>query len=143
MFAVSARNSPIQNAEDDFVRYIPSFREKSSNNMTINERQQELKGKLNNFYSEPGLPVPTGETGATLLRDFWNVNKNTYPVLLKWYSIFTGVPSTQVTDEKLFSTLKFILSERRNKLLSPQMEENLIFLNLNWDLVSDMNLTFD
>lgn len=57
---------------------------------------------------------------------FWKSMENTYPELYILTKIVFAVPSTQVSVERLFSGLKFILSPYRSNVTSKHLENQLI-----------------
>lgn len=58
--------------------------------------------------------------------EFWEENKNTYPHLHKIAMVVLGAPATQVSVERAFSGLKFILRDNRNSLNENTLEDILI-----------------
>jgi len=57
---------------------------------------------------------------------FWKSMESTYPELYILSKIVFAVPSTQVSVERLFSGLKFILSPYRSNITSINLENQLI-----------------
>ncbi|XP_060859754.1 uncharacterized protein LOC132936957 [Metopolophium dirhodum] len=57
---------------------------------------------------------------------FWKSMEDTYPELYILAKIVFAVPSTQVSVERLFSGLKFILSPYRSNITSKNLENQLI-----------------
>jgi len=48
--------------------------------------------------------------------DFWAENKERYPELYKLANVVSSVPATQVSVERLFSLLRYVLVPVRNRL---------------------------
>lgn len=67
------------------------------------------------------------------IHEFWKNSKETYPELYEVATIYLGIPPTQSTVERSFSTLSYIYNNRRSRL-SPNTLENIIMLKLNADL---------
>lgn len=59
---------------------------------------------------------------------FWKDNKNTYPSLYPLAEVTFAVPRTQVSVERLFSQLRFILNCLRGNLLSDNTNNVLLVL---------------
>lgn len=70
----------------------------------------DLKNSLRSFQQLPPL------TCKTNILEFWRQNKNNMPQLHKLATVVLAVPSTQVSVERLFSSLKYILSPHRYNL---------------------------
>lgn len=62
---------------------------------------------------------------------YWQNNKDNYPELYKLAEIVLAVPGTQVSVERLFSMLKFILNSLRNRL-SSDIINDILFLKANF-----------
>lgn len=58
--------------------------------------------------------------------EFWEENKNVYPHLFKIAMVVLGAPATQVSVERAFSSLKFILRDNRSSLNEIILEDILI-----------------
>lgn len=61
---------------------------------------------------------------------YWKIKSNEYPTLSKLARTIYAVPATQVSVERSFSALKFILSDERNRLSSHNLE-NILLVRLN------------
>lgn len=61
---------------------------------------------------------------------FWEQNKNTYPILYQLSGIVLSVPGTEVTTERNFSILKFVLNRLRTSLSDDELEK-ILFSKLN------------
>lgn len=57
---------------------------------------------------------------------FWKQMETTYPELSELAKTIFSVPSTQVSVERLFSGLKFILSPYRTSISSKNLEDQLL-----------------
>lgn len=69
--------------------------------------------------------------------DFWAKNKKTMKDLYEISTIINAVPATQVTVERAFSHLAFILSALRTRLHSDTLE-NIILIRLNKEIFDDI-----
>ncbi|KYN19991.1 hypothetical protein ALC57_07762 [Trachymyrmex cornetzi] len=70
----------------------------------------DIRNYLNSFFQLPRL-----KSKENILQ-FWKKNRRSMPDLYKLASIVLAVPSTQVSVERLFSSLKYILSPLRSDL---------------------------
>lgn len=61
--------------------------------------------------------------------EYWEENKNTYPLLYPVAQIVHQASGTQVSVERLFSDVRFIFSEKREKLKSCNIENTLLVRN--------------
>lgn len=75
----------------------------------------DIRNHLNSFFQVPRL-----KSKENILQ-FWKKNRRSMPDLYKLASIVLAVSSTQVNVERLFSSLKYILS-----LLRSNLNENII-----------------
>lgn len=82
---------------------------------------------LNEYLSIPRLAITENAL------EFWS-SKLPNNVLADLAQIILAAPATQVTVERLFSTLKFILTPLRNRLLD-QTVKNIILIKCNQDLL--------
>lgn len=64
---------------------------------------------------------------------FWEKHTNTYAALYALAKIVLAVPGTQVSVERLFSQLKFILNDNRANLSSTVLN-NILLLKSNYTL---------
>lgn len=64
--------------------------------------------------------------------EFWAKNKNNMSDIYEISTILNAVPATQVTVERAFSSLPFILSALRNQLHAETLE-NILIVRLNKD----------
>ena len=64
----------------------------------------------------------------------WQNNKTRFPALTKAAQAYLCAPCTSVDSERLFSTARNIVDEKRNKM-SGKIAEMLIFLKKNLPLM--------
>ena len=69
---------------------------------------------------------------------FWERNKGTYPDLFRVAVVILSVPGTQVTVERLFSQLKFILNYLRNSL-DADIIDDILLLKANFNNITMFN----
>jgi len=90
----------------------------------INDNQKQIKHNIEAFDNIKRLP----KTENPLL--FWENRKNIDPDLYKIAKIVFAVPPTQVSVERAFSALKFIMADNRERL-GEDVLENILLLKLN------------
>ncbi|KAF0702707.1 zinc finger BED domain-containing protein RICESLEEPER 1-like isoform X2, partial [Aphis craccivora] len=61
------------------------------------------------------------------IREYWASKKNEHPELHELAQVTLAIPATQVSVERTFSSLKFILSDLRGNL-TPSLLESIIFI---------------
>lgn len=67
---------------------------------------------------------------------YWKLKSKDYPILAEIAQTIHTVPATQVTVERAFSSLKFIVSDCRNRISSDHLQSVLLVrLNHNFDVV--------
>lgn len=71
---------------------------------------QSLDEELVSYLGE--LPLKH----EAIVGEYWKTKAKTYPILFKIAMVLLAIPVTQVTVERLFSSLKFILSCRRTSI---------------------------
>jgi hypothetical protein len=107
-------------AEDDIDRLI---REKSNRrnvsevNCTDLFVKPSLMEILKQYEKEPRLRKEEN------VLNYWNSQKFTRPELFRLSQIALAIPTTQVSVERSFSGLKFILSDQRGSLNSTILED--------------------
>lgn len=75
-----------------------------------------------------------GRVNATNdMNQSWKADKFTFPILYELAKIIMAVAPTEVSVERNFSTLDFILNKRRNRLTDPNFEM-ILFTKLNHPL---------
>jgi len=68
--------------------------------------------------------------------EFWENHVNEFPILSEISKIITSIPGTQVSVERSFSALRFILSDLREKL-SQENVNNILFVRAKWNRLTD------
>lgn len=118
---------------DDFDNYL-KLKEKEINvskrlfgtkkkqqNSLLSSSRYNIDTLLNNYETTQGR---INRKENVLM--FWEENKNNFPELYKLSLIVMAVPSTQVSVERLFSGLKFVLSPQRSNIKEKHLEEQLL-----------------
>lgn len=91
-----------------------------------------LRGKLGT-YDRTTVPVEPKED----VFEYWERQRLGAPELYELAMVVLSIPATQVSVERLFSALRFILRPQRYGL-SAQHVDDVAFLNANADLVRDV-----
>lgn len=122
--------------------------ETNDNDLTSMEYLNELEIFLRGKDNEPSLSFNSSTQGSIATRieaalklyyrdqkrlshkldilKFWKKMETTHPVLAELSKTVYSVPSTQVSVERLFSGLKFILSPYRTSVSSKNLEDQLL-----------------
>lgn len=90
----------------------------------IDECVQKFKEALSVFLEEPLL-----DCSADILK-FWEHKKEKYPSLYKVAKIVLATPVTEVSVERLFSSMKFVVSDLRLNL-KDDIIEDILFIRSN------------
>ncbi|KAK2579426.1 hypothetical protein KPH14_002638 [Odynerus spinipes] len=102
--------------------------QKRGNNTSLHSL--DIMNMLRKFLEYPRL-----DSKENIL-EFWDRNKNNIPELYSLAKIALSVPPTQVSVERLFSSLKYILSYLRYNL-SDNILDDILMLRVN---TKDINL---
>ena len=90
------------------------------------EQEKELEiYKLEQKLIEFRVKAPRIDNKTKLL-DWWAERKSEFPELYKLQSLANAVPMTQVSVERLFSSMKFIFSDLRGNLLPSLLQAILV-----------------
>lgn len=105
---------------DDFESFLRSKESSNSKNRISDRADVDIEFILNSFNNVQRLDrkIP--------ILEFWEENKAAYPHLYKNSAVVLGAPATQVSVERAFSGLKFILRDNRNSLKENTLEDILI-----------------
>ena len=82
--------------------------------------ETEINGFFNTRFEEMALDVGC-------LESFWERKKADYPLLYELFMVLSSVPFTQVSVERLFSHLKFILGDQRSSIGADNLN-NILFV---------------
>ncbi|KAK3910015.1 Putative AC9 transposase [Frankliniella fusca] len=89
-----------------------------------NSSDRDIGVSLESYYRS----TPLLDRKKSVLK-YWEENKVIMPVLYQLALIVHAIPATQVSVERLFSALKFILIPLRLKLSSQMIDDLLIIFN--------------
>ena len=120
----------MQDEEDELAALI---REKDAQRTQENigqRRVQDITNILDFYYRQ--TPLLKDRTCSVL--KYWEERRFTSPELYELAKIVHAIPATQVSVERLFSALRFILSRLRS-CLSSEMVEDLVLIFSNSALV--------
>lgn len=112
---VAAMSAPDNNSEEvnDFERYLNSLESNNLNDQNSNTCEDVMQ-KLMDFDTE--LKTRKRDPKSNHAMDFWESNKNDKKELYKMATIIFAVASTEVSVERNFSALSFILNKYRCSL---------------------------
>ncbi|KAK3931203.1 Zinc finger BED domain-containing protein 4 [Frankliniella fusca] len=94
--------------------------------------REKIRGILDE-YDATTKPLPF----KSCVLKFWEDKRLVWPELYELAMIVLAIPATQVSVERLFSALRFILRPQRFKLHSDRVDD-IVFLHANADLVREV-----
>ncbi|KAJ8926255.1 hypothetical protein NQ314_021376 [Rhamnusium bicolor] len=95
-----------------------------SNSFTCNAKLM-LSKRIDNILNSYDLEQKRIDRSMNIL-EFWEKNKEAWPELYALSQVVLTVPATQVTVERLFSGLKFLLSPLRSKAKKKILEDQIL-----------------
>lgn len=95
----------------------------SQNTMRTTDK---VKESLIEFLNEPLLDHSQN------IFSYWKLKKKSFPLLYQLAQIVLSAPATQVTVERLFSSLKFVLSNLRMSF-KDNLVDDILFIRNNSD----------
>lgn len=123
--------------------------------MEIDNNEDELEQILKTLYqNDDAIPgtIPTEDLLLQEIEKFdklgrvkatdnialrWETEKFTFPILYQLAKMIMAVAPTEVSVERNFSTLDFILTKRRNRLTDENLEA-ILFIKLNSTLLDEV-----
>lgn len=124
-------NSDCSNAQFELDEFLNSSYINKHNLISLLCRQDSsdnlvcrLQSSLDQFLNEPLL------SSKEHVLIYWQKSKDKYPYLYKLSTIVLAAPMTQVSVERLFSSLKFVVSNYRLSLKDDVIED-LLFIRCN------------
>ena len=87
------------------------------NEIEINWRS--VKKEITNYKLEPKI---------NKLTEFWNDNKNKYPILFEYFKTIASAQATRTPSKRIFSRTGYQIWDKRNKL-KPEKVEKIMFLH--------------
>ena len=122
--------------EDADEKYEQELREKHKEILLETQVTNTKKQKVLEFQSELEVFEKTYcihrlDSKSDVLK-FWKLKSTKFPLLSKVAQIVLAAVATQVSVERLFSHLKFILSDSRNKLSSSNVK-NILLVPANFE----------
>lgn len=100
-----------------------------NNNLPAPDHRFTLEIEM--FQKVPRVPLKTA------IHDFWHESRRKFPVLYDLASVMMAVPPTEVSVERNFSKLNFILNRFRSRLTDRELEK-ILYLSLNSDLFDSL-----
>ena len=120
---VNSRDSPEKEQSEDFLEKIISEKYREATSRTGANISEILK-MLNDFEHMPRL-----SSNSSVL-EYWEQQKYSKPKLYKLSQVVLALPVTQVSVERAFSGLHFVLSPMRTSLDSDLLED-ILFVRIN------------
>lgn len=110
---------------NEFERFLRSL---ESRNQTIPQRTEiPFLSETESFRQLARQPIDKS------IHIFWHEYQRKYPILFKLSNVIMSIPPTEVSCERNFSKLKFIMNRLRCNLKDDEIEK-MMFLNLNSEL---------
>ena len=119
----TAEQDDLQDEEADPLEALLKSKETTRRN-TARRAANPIDAAIDSFLSEPRL-----DQRANIL-EYWHSRRITHPLLYALSKVALAVLATQVSVERLFSSLKFILSVQRSQL-SEDLLNDILFLRAN------------
>lgn len=119
---------------DDFRSFMCSLRGVESlpdeNVHTQNKFESEVILQLKKFN---GVEIPVKSS----ILQYWDQQKEEFPLLYLLASIIFSVPPTQTSVERAFSALAIVLSPLRTRIADKTLQ-NILLIRLNYDFYKEM-----
>lgn len=110
--------------DNDFEKLLQNAEATRSNVSYNNNTCQTLDNEIEEYLKEPRL-----KNSSNILH-YWTIKKDKMPKLFDLSEIILAIPPTQVSVERLFSALKFILSPHRSST-KPDIIQHILLIRLN------------
>lgn len=120
----------VMDLDDGEARYDRLLKAKHCEQMMQRTSQTSFEAMLHSFQAVPRLSCK-----MSILR-FWEDNKYMYPLLYDIARIVHAVPGTQLSMERIFDQLRFVLRDNLSKLKTKNME-NVLFVRANFKHLKD------
>lgn len=140
---VNEQDSANENEHHDFQRYVSSIQGVDEDLLALvqlnDERmstrpestKQTFESQLEIFFKEETFAKVQNAKG---ILEYWTgAARFEYDALYEVALLLLSVPATQVSVERAFSTLRFILNDYRSSLRDDSLE-NILFVKLNFDM---------
>ncbi|XP_050064804.1 uncharacterized protein LOC126553723 [Aphis gossypii] len=124
----SVSNNNIETDEvDDLELELRAAAADRSSGLVSNQDQVvlDIQREIVNFMQLPR------EDKSKNIMDIWTTLKKMYPLMYECALVALALPTTQVTVERLFSSLKFILNDQRNRM-NPSLLEDIMVVRSNY-----------
>ncbi|XP_043461187.1 uncharacterized protein LOC122497881 isoform X2 [Leptopilina heterotoma] len=121
-------------AEDDLLELLLK-RKDAERQIRIASGNCPIERLLDDFLKIPRIPKNEN------LLEYWETKKDLFPELYSLSNIVHAAPMTQVSVERLFSSMKFILSDLRTNL-SHDILDDILLVRSNKELLLEKEETF-
>lgn len=125
--AIAGTSEMNNDFENDFDECFNAYLDSHSNKLpTFNQSRPliDINAEIIEYYNSPRLKHTVD------IIEFWCTLKSKFPALFEVTIVALGLPITQVSVERGFSSLKFILNDLRGRMNS-EMLENILLLREN------------
>lgn len=76
----------------------------------------------------------SADSSQETVLNFWNSQKKNYPILYQVSQVVFSIPGTQVSVERLFSEMKFVINDLRASLLAESIDD-IMLVRRNFSLL--------
>lgn len=104
--------------------------EKRKRKSSVFNKLQDTVESTGNLSNEIERYLNCSHGTVNNLLEWWNLHKDVYPQLYKYFMEFAAIPATSASAERIFSSAGNIITQRRNRL-TPQNVNQLLFLHKN------------
>lgn len=104
--------------------------EQSNQSSFVQQQYVRLEAEIESFRKLPRAPIDSS------VHDIWRKNRKMFPILYEIASIIMSIPPSEVSVERNFSKLNFILNRFRTNLSDFELEK-ILFLSLNSELFNE------
>lgn len=116
----SSHNNLEEEEEDPLDKLLREIFQSVDTDSSVSQSAQDVSEFLEPFRRQPQVDRKTN------VLQWWETKQKIYPQLYVMAQIVLSLPVTQVSVERLFSGLKFILSDLRYSMKSPILNDLMI-----------------
>ena len=129
IFSINNQNlqPPVNEPANDDDYFSDNSRQSKPNNQNLISLVDNLKNEISNYRNESVL-------GKVEVLEYWDKNKNFYPILSFISTVVLCTPSTSVLSEAAFSHAGYRIRDRRNKIATDKVDQ-ILFIYENYRLV--------
>lgn len=113
------------NMDSDLLAFVQS----TDQRMSMNAQPKSVRSQAISFYKTETMK---NVLNSKSILDYWSGTvRHEYNTLYELSQVLLSVPATQVSVERAFSSLRFILTDYRQRIADEALE-NILLMRLNW-----------